>query len=177
MNPQDLADSLGIPTARLRELRDHLGLQEGVHWRRDPKDLRRVEYTDEGASALRLALLVAGETPRPHHAPKPEKHASAPPQAQGESPSGPSGTDRLELVRVLSRARQFPDGSFRHFANPRVILCERPTGEQIHVRVAESRNFIPIGHDGKPMTLWAQWTGDPAHWCLVGRCPRYPGRY
>ena len=59
--------------------------------------------------------------------------------------------------------------------NPRVVQCRRENGEEVYVRVNDSRNFKPIGNDGRPMKLKARYTKDG--WYMEGRCPRYPGRW
>lgn len=175
--PMDqVAIQLGIPVQRLRKMRGSL-LTEGEHWHRDPADDRCVLFTAGGVEKLRSAVLgsasatetsVSEPTP-PELPPVPE---NAPREALGTTP-----VSKEEVMEVVSWPRQFPDGSSRHFPNPNVIRARRPNGEVVYVRVSSSAHFVPKTADGTPMTLTARLDGEPAIWCLVGRCPRWVGRW
>ena len=56
------------------------------------------------------------------------------------------------------------------YPNPRLLLCHFPGGIQVRVRVPRNDNFRP------KMTIKARKLTD-GFYELVGRCPRYPGRW
>lgn len=66
--------------------------------------------------------------------------------------------------------------------NPGVVLCYRqdtdPTvpANQIRVMVKSNVNFRPRLFNGQPMALEARLESD-GKWRLVGRCPRWPGKW
>lgn len=183
-----VAIDLGIPVPRLRHLRRNL--DEGTHWIRDPEDDRRTIFTPAGLYALRgLAGIPDTKEPEAGSA-GPSCHqgeaivASAPPtHSEAEKPvsvapaNGDGAAVIEETLTVVSMPRQFPDGTVKHHPNPRVISARRETGEVVYVRVPESRHFISRLSDGTPMTLRARFDGTPPNWSLVGRCPRYFGRW
>lgn len=61
--------------------------------------------------------------------------------------------------------------------NRHIVTCRRPSGEEIHVRVVDNRKYVPVGLDGKPMTLEATKNSMGNWWNLVGREPRWRGRF
>lgn len=168
MTPEEVCARLGIPKRRLCNLRKQLRLQPDDHWTIGA-DARQVFYTDAGVEALRKAL----ELPECHDptstTPGTEKRAAA------GNPAKDAG--HMEEMTVASYPRPWADGTIRHVANPRIILARRDNGDIVPVRVAQSGNFCPVGRDGRPMTITAAFGGDPGHWFLVGRCPRYLGRF
>ncbi|TXH46080.1 MAG: hypothetical protein E6Q97_30360 [Desulfurellales bacterium] len=153
---------LGVSVPNLRKMRA-AHLTEGQGWIPDPDDSRRILLTPEGVQVLRTAIGLSSEAKAEKDAPAPEPEAARKPV--------------VETMTVVSCRRRFPNGEIKHFANPRVIQARRANGEIVFVRVAESRNFIPKLQDGSPMTLEAMWDGEPPNWSLVGRCPRFEGRY
>jgi len=167
----DLARELGITIECLRELRKS-SLAETVHWTRDPEDLRRVVITPQGEDELRR-LIGAGAITA---AAEPERCAD-PSAAEKPAPCPADGVPVREAMVVVSIPRPWGDGSIRHCANPRLVQCRRPSGEVVWVRVADCRNFVPTARDGNPMTITAEFGGQPAHWYHVGRCPRWRGKY
>lgn len=158
----EAAAILGVSVPNLRKMRA-AHLTEGLGWIPDPDDSRRILLTPDGLHTL---WSVVGLTPGPTS----EKNA---PATEPEAAPKPL----VETMTVVSCRRRFPNGEIKHFANPRVIQARRESGEIVFVRVAESRNFIPKLGDGQPMTLEAMWDGEPPNWSLVGRCPRFEGRY
>ena len=59
--------------------------------------------------------------------------------------------------------------------NRKVVQCRRDNGEEVIVRVKDSKNFRRVMSNGRTMRLKARLTKDG--WFMVGRCPRYPGRW
>lgn len=179
-----VAVSFGITIPRLRELRRQL--DEGTHWMRDPADDRRTLFTPAGIVALRnlSGLSTPPEKQEAGHVvpPCPQNEASVAPELpsspDAEKPSTPpQGAGLEEILTVVSSPRVFAGGEVKHHANPRVITARRANGEEVYVRVAESRHFVTRLADGSPMTLRARLDGTPPNWSLVGRCPRYIGRW
>ena len=164
----DLAQHLGITKTRLRNLTRDLGLSAVTHWVIG-EDARTVFYTPEGVAALHAALALPENADRTHDTPEGEKPAPEAATAHGDP--------LTETLTVVSLPKRWPDGSIRHLANPRLVLARRADGSVVPVRVSDSRHFAPISRDGGPMTLTAAYGGEPAPWYLVGRCPRYLGRY
>lgn len=113
------------------------------------KNGREIIFTGRGVEAICAAL---GLDPTTVAAPA-EKTGSAEPDSQDEV---------VEVVRST-------------FLNRRVIQGRRKNGELIMIQVASSANFRPRLANGRPMTLRVQ--PDGLLWNLVGRCPRFPGRW
>ena len=164
----DLCAQLGITKTRLRALSKYLTLVPEIHWVLG-EDARTVLYTPRGVATLQAALELPENAERTHDTPEGEKPALEAATAQGEPIT--------ETLTVVSLPKRWPDGSIRHLANPRLVLARRADGSVVPVRVSDSRHFAPISRDGGPMTLTAAFGGQPGHWYLVGRCPRYLGRY
>jgi len=171
-----LCDELGVTKQVLHQTRKSAGLVEGEHWIRGAADRRWIVFTDAGKEALRNAVLGVGAENRPGTAGSVSGELPEPPQAQPEAEK-PAPAPIVEVLVVVSSPRMFPDGSIRHFANPRVIKARRASGEEVYVRVADTRHFLPRGRDGQPMKLTARLDGEPLIWSLVGRVPRFLGRY
>lgn len=164
---------LKITVPRLRKLKGEL-LTEGEHWIRDPQDDRRTLYNRRAIEILVANLGGPVEPPAASEAP------ATLPTGENAGPAAPAasaGGVLEETLEVVSSPRVFPGGEVKHFHNPRVISARRTSGEVVYVRVPESRHFIPRLQDGSPMTLRARFEGNPANWSLIGRCPRWTGRW
>jgi hypothetical protein len=167
-----MRERIGIQTRQLRTYRD-LFMSEGRDWWHEPVDgssrvVYRAEVGEVLAAHLRGELTPAGvrealagvrEMPPP---------VLPPPQWL------PEVTERLT---VASTPRWWPQGWIAHFPNRQVVKGLRASGEVVNVRVPDSRNFTKVQRDGTLMTLEARYTGEPRGWHLVGRCPRWPGRW
>lgn len=81
--------------------------------------------------------------------------------------------DAGEVLSVVSK----PMAKGWHFANPHIIQAEREDGERVFVRVVDSRKYLPVGKNGKPMTVRAVKAKAGNHWELLGREPRFPGQW
>lgn len=145
-------------------------LKQGDGWQ------ERAAFRPEAVEAI--ALYKAGQLNaardlllgRPIEAPP-----TSIPLEPGEQPPRQDAPLEEDLA-VVSHPRAYPDG-VRHFPNPRVILARRTNGDVVSVRVAASRHFTPRLTNGDPMVLRARRSGWPPFWSLVGRLPRWPGRW
>lgn len=81
---------------------------------------------------------------------------------------------QVEELAVVSQPRG-PDG--RHFGNFQLIQARRSNGDLVIVRVAHSGKYAPKLWNGEPMILKAQQSTHGHWWLLVGREPRYRGRW
>ena len=65
----------------------------------------------------------------------------------------------------------------RHkFPNYKVLLCERSTGEMVHVRVPHNKNFRTRTANGERMKVPIKLDGKM--WTFAGgRTPRFPGKW
>ncbi len=91
-----------------------------------------------------------------------------------------SGLKQIEKALNVTVSRAVPEGEEMvvvrsGFRNPRIIQCRRSCGLIVNVRVKDSANYRPVTHNGKPMQVRAQPTGEG--WVVLGRSPRFPGRW
>ena len=164
----EVAEALGIPVSKVRELREQL--TEGEHWLTDPEDARRKLFTFAGTEKLRALL---GLPPGP---------GADLPLAAENAPTGQPGAAVAVLEEVLtvhSRPKMQRDGLLSHFPNKRLIEARRAGGEIVRVRVQASVNFRPTLISGQPMTFRARRAEGLQVWELAHdqRCPRWPGRW
>lgn len=185
LSADQVAIQLSIPIPRLRAIRREV-LREGEHWIRDPHDDRRTLFSPAAIECIRRELTgiptqklqAQGGEPGTNTPLEAGSATSEPQDAVSVAPAPPTPSPILEeTLTVVSSPRAFPGGEIKHHPNPRVISAKRPSGEVVYVRVAESRNFIAKTRDGSPMTIQARFEGNPPNWSLVGRCPRYLGRW
>lgn len=144
----ELRERLGCPRSALRELRKNAAFPQGQFWEVVGHEVR---WSVLGAAkALETLGGVTG--------------ADASKNAPSEAPAHAAGPslERLAVVRA-------------NFPNPRVVLARRENGAEVYVRVPDNRNFVPRMRDGSPMTFQAQESA--GQWVLVGRAPRWPGRW
>ena len=151
-----LAADLGLSRETLLAWRT-TELQEGRHWVRVGRDVR---YLGEGVEAVRgllqrdLAKSAETALPQPQ---APDPTADTPSPAI-ELPA-PALDPRSDLLTVVSLPR-----------NPRLVLARTLAGALVRVRVRSSEHFVP------GMQLRAQQEAGDV-WCLIGRCPRWKGRW
>jgi hypothetical protein len=144
----ELAIRFGIPRQKLKKERSSAGPNAFL-------DHNRVlHWSQEAAAALALRLGLAFQ----------EKNE---PDAQS------TDEDATELLTVASQ----PAPSGFHFGNPRLIRAMRECGTLVIVRVHDSSKYMTRLHTGKPMTFKARRSPAGAWWVIVGREPRYPGRW
>lgn len=91
----------------------------------------------------------------------------------GDATAAPGATERGEEVTVVSS----PGRDGFHFTNRCLIRCQRGAGEQIVVRVISSQKYVPKLANGTPMRLRAEKAPEGNWWRLVGREPRWKGKW
>lgn len=149
----EIAKALGIPRAKVREARpdrpaaERRHKQNAVFWRK------------------KTARVFAASIGLP-----------------GLLPVEPAPPVEPETLTVASRPNPALNG--RHTSNPRLIYALRANGERVVVRVADSAKYRPLlqssgkpGEKAAPMTLQAVKHPDGSWWTLVGKEPRWPGKW
>lgn len=63
------------------------------------------------------------------------------------------------------------------FTNKRVIECQRKSGEVVIVKVKDSANYTRQLTTGQPMVVMAMKDSDGPCYHVVGRAPRWKGRW
>lgn len=144
------------------------------------------EWIDEEALATALAVdrtvlrarrpyLLAGEVQQHHGAVQWKKTAAARVAAElglvfalEEKNAAPAQETPppVETLTVLARA-----------LNPRIVNAARPNGERVAVYVVDNRKYVPVTSTGEPMTLRARKATVGNWWVLVGREPRWIGKW
>lgn len=145
---QDLAVLLGVERAVLKKMRPHLLAGEVGHAANQAVIWKKT-------AAARVAIEL-GLTLPDGLAPEPQK--TMPPL-----PIPPTG---VETVTVLRGAQ-----------NVNIVICTRASGEEINVRVVDNKKYVPVGLDGKPMMFEARKNDEGSWWNLVGREPRWRGKF
>jgi hypothetical protein len=156
---RELAAALGIAHDVLKEVRVQR-LARATDWELVAGIVR---YSAAGRAKALAALKIAEVPPAPPEAVTPapgEKNASARPAAGADSAAndGPPARGAVRELVCLGTVR-----------NRRVIRA-RDGAREVWVRVKDSKNFRP------KLRLPARHLGDD-RWELVGRCPRYPGKF
>jgi hypothetical protein len=77
----------------------------------------------------------------------------------------------VEMVNEDAPKKGWPEDMevVRRMVNPHLIECQTPAGAKVLVKVTHNENFRP------GMNVRAE--ADGPSWRLVGRCPRFPGRW
>jgi hypothetical protein len=119
----------------------------GVDWQVCGKSINWTE-----AAAQRAAALMAPPNREPEQTAPAEKTAFLDSPVNGEGPL----IESMQVVRW-------------NIPNRHLIQCERADKSRVFVRVTSNQNFR------ERMTIRAQLDSDG--WTLVGRCPRFPGRW
>lgn len=155
---RELAEAYGLAPDALKQVRHTL--QRGAHW-----DLVKglVCYNDAGRTALETALGIASQKNPP------ADPAPTPPTAQGPADSPPN------TAAAPKKFAQPAAGEVRTLVavakvRNRRILKARDQDRVAWVRVKDSKNFRP------GMQLQAAFISGE-QWELVGRCPRWNGKY
>ncbi|MEO0797362.1 MAG: hypothetical protein AAFX93_19595 [Verrucomicrobiota bacterium] len=170
ISEQDFAERTGITRDTLRELRKEL-LEEGTHWQ---KSHRVIMLTPAGQAVL--ATVLIDEVPVESPAEKTpadslcESTASVVPvdpvKAVDGEPSSVDGEKKPPLTLSLRVARVFDK-------NPKWLTAEivdQPEHDPVRVRVRSNENFV------RGMTFKAQLQNNGT-WSMLGRCPRYRGKW
>lgn len=146
---QTIADRLNVSRDTLRARRPYLRAGEVR------QNGQQVEWQKNAAQRIASELGLPWAT-----APEDgEKTACA------ATPAPATATD-VETLMVINTA-----------LNPHIVNARRANGERVAVRVVDNTKYVPIGLDGKPMTLQARRSPAGAWWTLAGREPRWRGRF
>lgn len=150
-----VAEQVGLPRTTIRSLRGKL-LEEGEDWRRGEAGV--VIYTASGLKKLAANLddapgaKIWRDMPdRPDDPFRPEKDDGATRREAG------GAENELGLVEEW------------RFKNSRVIRVRRSGGELVNVRVHSNQNY----RRGMSVKIRPSGPG----WIIVGRSPRWPGRW
>jgi hypothetical protein len=84
-----------------------------------------------------------------------------------------SAPDDTEELAVASG----PGADGYHFAQHHLIRARRSDGELVVVQVLDSSKYVPRMQNGQPMVLRAKKSHAGNWWLLVGREPRFVGRW
>jgi hypothetical protein len=152
ISEEELADLLNVPREKIRAERQQLTASE-VSKKGNVIFWQR-SAAERVAAKMRLQL--------------PQKNT---PPTEGTVPNQNDGVEELTVVSQPMR----PNGP--HFGNPFLIKASRPNKEVVVVRVLHSHKFLPKLHDGTPMVLKAKQSSAGNWWQLIGREPRFPGRW
>lgn len=90
-----------------------------------------------------------------------------------ELPNEGAGEPAGEVLTVTSDAGR--DGW--HFANHNLIKARRQDGEEVIVRVVDSKKYAPLLKGGQPMVVRAKKSEMGNWWMLLGREPRWKGMW
>jgi hypothetical protein len=160
-----IAGRLGISRDTVREIRERC-LTEGVDWMREKK---RVLLTDSGVARVAEAVKNTAPDAGP---PEPVPEASAEKNAaSGESSAVDGAVSCVDDVPAAAEKNAAVKRLKVHklVLNPRLILATDGAAV-VRVRVPDCRNFI------KGMEFNARLIGGDLYE-LVGRCPRFRGRW
>lgn len=176
MKEADLAISLGVPRADLRQIRD--GLELETHWGRGHGGA--IVYTEAGVEAVKAALGTALHDESGAEKDTPPKTSSAVEEALEakfvasdptedaattlEPTSGANTSEKNAPTKWEARVTNL-------FRNPRILQAQLlDSGKEIKVRVKDSKNF----HRGMKIPVILESNG----WARLGRKhPRWKGRW
>jgi hypothetical protein len=151
-NFEQLADGEGFPISEVG-LAKHLGVARSVlkSIRKNLKKGGDWEVMGKEVRWSEEAALGAARALRATREPEPETNVSMAPLVNEDRPN----LESLKVVKLL--------------VNPHMVQAARKNGEVVMVNVVHSRNFK------RGMEFRA--APDGVTWRLVGRTPRYPGRW
>lgn len=155
--PEDeLAKMLGVARGTVKTERPYAP-SGGVRVNRNA-----IEWNEEAAQWLAITLKL------------PTLHFKKNGGEEAAAAAAPSA-DGIEDVAVISA----PTANGRHFANPHLIRCRRASQEEVLVRVMDSGKYQPTLADKptEPMTVRARKSPGGNWWELIGREPRWRGRW
>jgi hypothetical protein len=171
---RDLAAAYGLASDRLKEVRTGQHLKRGEHW-----DLVKglVCYNAAGKAALETALNIASEKNTPESAPgagetppspvtPPEQPLSPPDSAPNDPPPEPPPAKNFVAPLPGEERTLVCIATVRN----RHQLKARDEDRLAWVRVRDSKNFRP------GMKFQARFL-QGEQWELVGRCPRWGGKF
>jgi hypothetical protein len=151
---EEIAALLNVPREKIRAERPYLGAGEVVR-KGNVISWQRVAAARVAAKlGLQLTLADASAEDTQKNAPPPEAD--------------------FEELTVCSQPMR---SNGPHFGNQFLIKATRANKEIVIVRVLNSSKFLPKLHDGKPMVIKAKKSPAGNWWALVGREPRFPGRW
>ena len=161
--PEDeLAKALGVDRDQVKRQRPYAptgGVR--VHG-------KAIEWNAEAIRALEAALKLPHVIPPKNAAPTSSAARGEPVQPGSASPDG------IEELAVASS----PSANGRHFANPNLIRCKRANAELVLVRVMDSAKYQPtLWNSAEPMMVKAKKSPAGNWWELIGREPRWRGRF
>jgi len=156
---EEVARWLGLPRTLLAKTRRlNCSLARARHWE---VVNRNVKYTAQGVAVLSELLGVSNPLdvlPAPQQDPVATPNPAAPGQV----------VEKMTLVRA----------NWGSTGSKVVVQARRPSGEIVTVRVHSNANFVVTMANGQPMTFHAmQNPHSPQFWTLVGRSPRWKGRW
>lgn len=173
-----IAQATGLSVEKIKQIREN-ALFEKDHW---IKSGREILYTEEGKSKF-LELIshqfVADRSNLAQDEPVLESALSAVPLSSDEmAPTGisESGVSFDQVKESFTEAIEYtqfkpvPLTVSARCQNPRLLLAKANTGDLVRVRVRDNQNF-QIG-----MSLQAKQIQADLYE-LVGRCPRFKGRW
>jgi len=148
ISESELADKLNVNRSVLRKERPNLAAGEVS------QKNGAVMWLKAAAARVSGALGVTFAQEHPFLA---KKTQDAPSGAQDEG---------VELVTVVTLA-----------VNPNIVNARRLGGQVVPVRVVDNRKYVPLCADGTPMTFPAKKSDHGNWWVLVGREPRWVGKF
>lgn len=161
MTEEALAKTLGVDREVVKRERPYAGTG-GVR-----VNGKAIEWSAEAATALAVKLGINDLIFQKNAPP-----AAVAPSAGPEKNAAPA--DGIETLTVASA----PACNGRHFANPNIIKARRDNGEVVCVRVMDSGKYQPtLWNSKEPMTIKAKKSPGGNWWELIGREPRWRGRF
>lgn len=160
---RSLAQTYGLAPDALKDVRG-TQLQRATHW-----DLVKglVCYNDAGKAALELALKITAEkNPGASPSPAPDPALPPPPDSPPNIPSPAAAPKKFEPPKPGEIRTLVAVAKVRNVR----ILKARDHDRVAWVRVKDSKNFRP------GMQLQAEFVSGE-QWLLVGRCPRWNGKF
>lgn len=113
-------------------------------------------------------------TPSPESPPKIDLSAATPGPAMPSEAPASSATITAALDELIEgAARPVELRVLRISHNPTMLFAHKGDRKELRVRVASNANFLP----GMTLNALPPAKGGPDIWHMVGRCPRWRGRY
>ena len=141
----EVAKRLGVNRNTLLDHSEN-DLVKNLNWK---KNGRAIYYTTEGVDQL-INLIGVSIT-----------------ENQKKAVSEPPAPEKPRQMTVYVKRHNFP--------NPKALLAETSTGDEVGVRVKDNKNFRVIDYRGERMAL--EVVPDGAGWALSRPVPRWPGKW
>lgn len=152
----DLARRIGLPSQKLKELRDEL-LAPGADWQPG----QPIRYTAAGVAKILAHLDLPAFA-------APEKKDG------GAAPSADAGTGSPLLLHAPPMPRNAILTVIRPAkGNPRIVLCKDERGQQVSLLTKSNAHFTP----GMVVKTCVRRPNAPALFDYEGRLPRWRGRF